>query len=41
MEKNETLYTPFVVTFGTIINNGTNISVENGKVISNGSKKIS
>lgn len=38
--KNETLYTPFVVTFGTIINNGTNISVENGKVISNGNKNI-
>ena len=38
--KNETLYTPFVVTFGTIINDGTNIEVENGKVISNGSKNI-
>ena len=38
--KNETLYTPFVVTFGSVINNSKNVEVENGKVISNGSKNI-
>lgn len=37
-----TLYTPFVVTTGTIINgnNNSNVSVTNGKVINNGSNYI-
>lgn len=37
-----TLYTPFVVTMGTIINgnNNSNVSVTNGKVINNGSNYI-
>lgn len=37
-----TLYTPFVVTLGTIIDgeNNSNISVTNGKVVSNGTKNI-
>lgn len=40
--KYETLYTPFVVMFGTTINETTtsNISVNNGKVVSNGSKNF-
>ena len=38
----ETLYTPFIVTTGTIIDseNNNNISVTNGKVVSNGSKNV-
>lgn len=38
----ETLYTPFVVTMGTIIPSATskNISITNGKVISSGTKNI-
>lgn len=38
----ETLYTPFVVTSGTIISNknNSNISVSNGKVVNNGSKSV-
>lgn len=40
--KNETLYTPFTIMMGTIINddNNSNISVSNGKVINNGTKNI-
>lgn len=40
--KNEILYTPFVVTMGTIINSdgNTNISVSNGKVINTGVKNV-
>lgn len=39
--KSEYLYTPFVVTLGTIIDgNAKNVSINNGKVISNGSKNI-
>ena len=40
--KKETLYTPFVVTYGTIISSkeNTNIKVSSGKIISNGSKNI-
>ena len=38
--KNETLYTPFVVVCGTIINNenNKNIEITNGKMIDNGNK---
>ena len=38
-DKHNNLYTPFVVTFGTIIDgkNNTNVIVQNGKVINNGS----
>lgn len=38
----ENLYTPFVVTAGTIISNknNSNISVSNGKVVNNGSKSV-
>ncbi len=41
-DKHGTLYTPFVVTMGTIIDldNNSNISINNGKVVSNGSKNI-
>ncbi len=37
--KNETLYTPFVITTGTIISskNNKNVEVTNGKVVNNGS----
>ena len=40
--KNTTLYTPFVVTMSTVLDSKTskNISVQNGKVISNGTKSI-
>ncbi len=40
--KYETLYTPFVVTFGTVISNenNSNISITNGKVINNGTSNI-
>ena len=40
--KYETLYTPFVVMFGTSINetNTRNITINNGKVVSNGSKNF-
>ena len=40
--KSETLYTPFVVMFGTVLDNETNsnISVTNGKVTSNGTKSV-
>lgn len=40
--KYETLYTPFVVLCGTIIdnNNNKNIAINNGKVIDNGNKTI-
>ena len=38
--NNKNLYTPFTVTMGTIINNGTNINVTNGKVINGGNKNI-
>ncbi len=40
--KNETLYTPFVVMFGTTLDNknNTNISVVNGKINNNGSKNL-
>lgn len=40
--KNKTLYTPFVVTLGTIIptEKVSNVKVNNGKVISNGSNHI-
>lgn len=40
--KNETLYTPFMVSMGTIIDdeNNSDISVSNGKVINNGTKNI-
>lgn len=36
------LYTPFVVTMGTIIDSGnnSNVTVNNGKVVSNGSKNV-
>ena len=40
--KNETLYTPFVITAGTIISTSlnSNINVTNGKVINNGSSNV-
>lgn len=40
--KSETLYTPFVVTMGTIISldKNSNVTVTNGKVISNGQNNI-
>ena len=40
--KNETLYTPFVVACGTVINNDNNKNIEitNGKVIDDGNKTI-
>lgn len=40
--KNETLYTPFVLTLGTILDSSKNqhIEVTNGKVVSNGTKSI-
>ncbi len=40
--KNETMYTPFIVIAGTVINNETNknIKVTNGKIIDDGSKTI-
>lgn len=40
--KYETLYTPYVVMFGTSINetNTSNITINNGKVVSNGSKNF-
>ncbi len=40
--KIETLYTPFLVTLGTILDGetNTNVTVTNGKVISNGTKNI-
>ncbi len=40
--KNEVLYTPFMVTMGTILDDTytTNISISNGKVINNGTKSI-
>lgn len=40
--KSETLYTPFVVVCGTVINNDNNknISITNGKVIDDGNKTI-
>lgn len=40
--KNETIYTPFVVVCGTIIDNeiSKNIEISNGKVIDNGNKTI-
>ena len=40
--KYETIYTPFVVMFGTSINetNTSNITINNGKVVSNGSKNF-
>lgn len=40
--KYETMYTPFIVTMGTIISNdnNSNISVTNGRVVSNGSKSV-
>ncbi len=40
--KYETLYTPFVVTMGTIISNETNSNIEvtNGKVVSNGKSSV-
>lgn len=40
--KNETLYTPFVVVCGTIIDNenNKNIEISNGKVVDNGNKTI-
>lgn len=40
--KNEVLYTPFVVTMGTIIpnENNDNIKVTNGKIINNGTSNI-
>lgn len=40
--KNETMYTPFLVIAGTIINNETNknITISSGKVIDDGSKTI-
>ena len=40
--KYENLYTPFVVTMGTIINNenNSNITVSNGKVLSSGTKSV-
>jgi X-X-X-Leu-X-X-Gly heptad repeat protein len=42
LEKHGNLYTPFVVTMGTLINNdnNTNIKINNGKVVSNGSQSI-
>lgn len=41
-DKHDDLYTPFVVTAGTIISgeNNTNIEIVNGKVISNGRKYV-
>ena len=40
--KYETMYTPFVVTFGTSIDeeNNQNITINNGKVVSNGTKNF-
>ena len=39
--KQETLYTPFLVTMGTILDNNTsNIKINNGKVVNSGSKNI-
>lgn len=40
--KYETIYTPFVITFGTSIDekNNQNITINNGKVVSNGTKKF-
>lgn len=39
--KSEYLYTPFVVTLGTIIDgNAKNVTINNGKVINNGTKNI-
>lgn len=40
--KNETMYTPFIVIAGTVINNeeNKNIKVTNGKIIDDGSKTI-
>ena len=40
--KNESVYTPFVVTLGTIIKNenNSNISIDNGEVVSSGNKSI-
>lgn len=40
--KKETLYTPFVITMGTILDseNNTNIKVSNGKITSNGTKNV-
>ncbi len=40
--KNETMYTPFLVIAGTMINNETNknITISNGKVIDDGSKTV-
>lgn len=39
--KQEVLYTPFLVTMGTILDNNTsNIKINNGKVVNSGSKNI-
>lgn len=40
--KNEVLYTPFVIAVGTVLDNSvnSNITVTNGKVVSNGTKNI-
>lgn len=40
--KYETIYTPFVITFGTSIDekNNQNIAINNGKVVSNGTKNF-
>lgn len=40
--KKEKLYTPFVVSFGTILNSSTNsnISISNGKVVSTGKSEV-
>lgn len=40
--KYETIYTPFVITFGTSIDekNNQNITINNGKVVSNGTKNF-
>jgi uncharacterized protein len=42
LEKHGNLYTPFVVTMGTIIDNenNSNISINNGKVVSNGKQSV-
>jgi uncharacterized protein len=42
LEKHGNLYTPFVVTMGTLIDNdnNTNIKVNNGKVVSNGKQSV-
>lgn len=37
---NELIYTPFVTTIGTIISNGSNVEINNGKSVSTGNRTI-